>query len=273
MSTPDKFWYELQLTAARSIREILAAGFMADCLGSIDEEEQSCYFFQPELQAKIDGYLGEYRERFSFRYTWLKRNSEPWHLAWKDNFTPVSVCGKILVVPDWDENSRADVLIRIKPGMAFGTGHHETTFLMLEALLMYLKAGMTVLDVGSGSGILALAALKMSSGKISCVEFDEDCRDNFHENFALNDIPSAGLLHISDILEWDDFSKDLILANVNFRVIKMLLPKLAGLKQPIILSGLLETDETSITELCLSLGLTPGHTAHKGEWIRMDLNI
>jgi len=269
----NKFWYELSLRADDVTREILASGFMTDCLGAIDAEQQTRYFFDSEARPKVESYLLESSERFSFEYSWEKQGAEPWHLAWKDHFKPVTVGRRICIVPDWDETTRAEIRIRIKPGMAFGTGHHETTFLMLEALLAYCRPGTTVLDVGSGSGILAIAARKLGAAAVNCVEYDDACRENFHENLALNNINAGVELQIADILQWSDFKQDLILANVNARVIKALLPRLAGCRQTIVLSGLLGTDEPSIRTLCEQFQLNPVKTVHRGEWIRMDLNL
>ncbi len=267
-----KFWYELSVTADNATREILASGFMMDCLGSIEGKGQSQYYFDSLSRPKVEQYLQQNLKRFAFVHSWTTQIAEPWHLAWKDNFKPVRVGSEICVVPDWDETTRAEILIRIKPGMAFGTGHHETTFLMLEALLAYCKAGMTVLDVGSGSGILAIAARKLGAARVNCVDLDDACLENFHENLALNGIETGVELEIADILQHSDFTQDLILANVDARVIKTLLPALAGHKQTVILSGLLASDELSIRALCEALPLNPVKVVHRGEWIRMDLN-
>jgi len=271
MMTEHKYWQVLTLQAEPDVLEIVGSMLIGDSLGAINADSDSQFYFDPAKQKQIEALLNGLSQTYSFGSAWKSQDQEPWHLAWKDNFTPVKIADKLVVVPDWDNETTAEILIRIRPGMAFGTGHHETTWLMLDALLTHLKPGMSVLDVGSGSGILAIAANGLGAQNVECIEFDLDCEDNFHENLALNNITSGIRLNIGDVLQWRDFSQDIILANVNLLVIKDLIPLLEGQQGMIILSGLLKTDEETIRNICTAANFNILNVIDKGEWIRIEL--
>ena len=108
---------------------------------------------------------------------WDRETGDPIHnaIVWQDRRT-TSLCKELR------DNGLEDIVIKIKPGMAFGTGHHETTWLMLSRMMKHIKPGMSVLDLGAGSGILSIAAIKLGAGKVDALENDPDCIINFNEN-------------------------------------------------------------------------------------------
>jgi ribosomal protein L11 methyltransferase len=155
--------------------------------------------------------------------------------------------------------------------MAFGTGHHETTFLMLESLLVYMQKGMSVIDIGTGSGILAIASHQLGASYVLGTEFDPVCEENFNENLKLNNIESNVSYVTTNCLKWTDYSQDIILANINRNVIIDLLPKLKNSHGTIIISGVLITDEVVISKLCNDLNLSVISRKTKGEWMCLTL--
>ena len=154
-------------------------------------------------------------------------DTQDWNQKWKEYFHPFSV-GDILIHPSWEEPVKTEgkILISIDPGMAFGTGTHETTRLCLKALQDYLRPGMRVLDLGAGSGILGIAARKLGAGTIVSVDIDEQAVLVARENYALNgeeagcDYYTANILEdrkLQELLAGEPF--DLVLANILAEVI------------------------------------------------------
>ena len=239
----------------------------SDCLGSYCNNGTAKLYFKGGLRSQIEIRLREMNANIPFKWNWEKQNKEDWHLTWQDNFQPVIIADKLAVIPHWQKDSPADFVIKIKPGMAFGTGHHETTWVMLSQIIQYIKPGMSVLDLGAGSGILSIAAWKLGAEKIDAVENDRDCIINFNENLKFNNITKGVQHHQENVLNWNNLDYDLILANINRNIIEQLIPKLHSSRGIILLSGLLDTDLDSIENLCKYHHLNVKEKMIKGEWI------
>ena len=122
-------------------------------MGAIDTNEKISLFFEKGKKNKIINMIDAFKKNYDFKYEWEIQNIEPWHLAWKNSFSPIYIHNQIAIIPDWEEKiPHYEYIIKIKPGMAFGTGHHETTYLMLEALLEKNLLGKSVLDLGISKG-------------------------------------------------------------------------------------------------------------------------
>jgi len=251
--------------------DIIQSLIGADCLGTYFESGAAQLYFHGGKKDAIELRLQNINTDFNLNWKWNKQNKKDWHLAWQDNFTPVIVEKKLAVIPHWQNNFPADIVIKIKPGMAFGTGHHETTWLMLSQMIKHVKNGMTVLDLGAGSGILSIAAIKMGAEKVDAVEFDPDCESNFNENLQLNYIEKNIHYYNDDVLTWEDFNCNIILANINCNIIEELIPKFQLTNAKIILSGLLETDYDVIEKLCQKHNFQVKEKMIKGEWICLEL--
>ena len=121
---------------------------------------------------------------------------------------------------------------------------------MLKYLTNNIQQGDTILDLGSGSGILSIVSQMYGAKKITAIEFDPVCENNFFENLSINNIKEDSIeLLIADVLSFNNFDYDIILANINKNIIKQLIPKLKNSKAIILLSGILEQDETDIKSL------------------------
>ena len=238
-----------------------------DCLGTYFKNGTAKLYFQGGLKKNLEEQLQKINSNHPFQWKWEKQNKEDWHLKWQDNFQPVVVDEKLAVIPHWQEGSLEDIVIKIKPGMAFGTGHHETTWLMLSQIMKRIIPGMSVLDLGAGSGILSIAALKLGARKIDAVELDIECETNFYENLELNEITKDIQFHHGDVLNWTKLNYDLILANMNRNVIEKLIPQLHYSRGTILLSGLLDTDYETIESLCQNHHLQVKEKMIKGEWV------
>ena len=250
----------------------LVSSFLIDMSFGLEENNQVIkLYFDNENTDQVDEEVLMLKEKFSFTSKWEINEYQDWHLKWQENFKPVFFNDKIVVKPNWDNNIY-DVKheIIIKPGMAFGTGHHETTSLMLESMIEIIKVGYSVLDLGAGSGILSIAARKFGGSEISAVDNDDACYDNFVENMNLNNILDIKL-SILDVLKLDSYKFDVILANINKNVLVELLPKLNDSKATIILSGLLDSDEEVIHDISKSYGMHIISKYKKSEWISIVL--
>ncbi len=251
--------------------EIVHSFFAGECLGSKIEGEITQLYFTGGEKEIIESKLSTLPNALQSHWHWEVQPKEDWHLSWQENFHPVLIEDKIAIVPFWDNSTPAQTVIKIKPGMAFGTGHHETTWLMLNEIHRLLKPGMSVLDLGTGSGILAITAHKLGAGHIDAVEFDVECEQNFKENLELNQLADAIPFHLQDILKWKNFEYDLITANINRNILQQLLPLLYGFPALILLSGLLLEDLKIMEKLCGENNLEIIHTTEKGEWLALEV--
>tara|TARA_X000001036_G_C20561390_1_gene758623 strand:- start:73 stop:894 length:822 start_codon:yes stop_codon:yes gene_type:complete len=266
MNIMVKYFDVLCIKNNNSDAEIVQSLLSRHCLGSFLEDNITNLYFEGGAKSTIEKKIVDIIDSLKFDYYWDKQNKENWHLAWQDNFKPVIVNKKLAIIPHWQEKSNKKNVIKIKPGMAFGTGHHETTWLVLNKMMRYIKSDTTILDCGAGSGILSIAAKKLGAKKIDSVEFDLECRSNFFENLEINGIKEGVNYHHSDILSWKFFNYDLILANINKNILKQLIPRLEASDSLIILSGLLHSDCSFMEDLIIESGFQILNITKKGEW-------
>ncbi len=191
-----------------------------------------------------------------------------WLAEWKKEWQPVEV-GRFIVAPPWSEVKGDRIVIRIEPGMAFGTGTHETTRLCLKAIEKYFRGG-SFLDVGTGTGILAMAAAKLfSEARIDAVDTDPEAVAIARENARLNGIGNRITFQVGSINE-QTASADLVCANLTAPVIVELLPLLLGATcGGLVLSGILAEQSELVRSRLLELGIANFETEQDGEWIAL----
>jgi ribosomal protein L11 methyltransferase len=193
-----------------------------------------------------------------------------WLGEWKQSWQPVEI-GRFIIAPPWSEvDDRPDrLIIRIEPGMAFGTGTHETTRLCLDAIQKHFS-GHSFLDVGTGTGILAIAAAKLVPGAhIEACDTDEAAVEIARENAAANDVLDQIEFRAGSV---DDStaSADLVCANLTADVICQLLPTLVSLScGKLILSGILETQIEMVQSNLHACGIDEFEVAQDGEWVAL----
>ena len=243
------------------------------CCGVFYENDSAQLYFNQGFKESINRELVQLFPERSLEWEWGIQNNEDWHLTWQDKFKEILIDNKLAIIPPWQQRCSADLVVKIKPGMAFGTGHHETTWLMLTQMMKYIQPGMSILDFGAGSGILSIAAIKMGAINVDAVENDPECKINFYENLYLNRIKQNIKFHDKDILNWNQFNYDLILANINWQVIKEMLPSLKSSCIKILLSGLLEVDFENMEELCHENKYEIKEKMIKGEWGCYFINL
>jgi ribosomal protein L11 methyltransferase len=197
---------------------------------------------------------------------------QDWGENWKRYFKPVQVTPRIVVKPPWRpvRSRKGQRIVEIIPGMAFGTGTHGTTRLCVQALERRLKGrGLSVLDVGTGSGILSIVAAKLGAEKVWAVDPDELSVDIARTNVDLNGVQKRIKIRRGSLRDVPG-KFDLVIANIDLRVLRRIrIPLVRHLKTRgfLILSGILEREETGIRDRYSEVkGLQWVGSSRQGEW-------
>lgn len=149
-----------------------------------------------------------------------EKDDEDWANNWKKYYKPLEIGEKLAIVPEWEDYDNDNrVVIKINPGMAFGTGTHESTYMCLELLERYINKDDDIFDIGCGSGILAIAGLKLGAKKALLVDIDEKCIDASHENAGLNDLEDKMEIKKGNLLDVVKGRADLIVSNIIAEII------------------------------------------------------
>ncbi|AMV61603.1 50S ribosomal protein L11 methyltransferase [Pediococcus damnosus] len=151
-----------------------------------------------------------------------------WQTEWEKYYHPVRVTRYLTVVPSWESYQKTlpeEKILKLDPGMAFGTGTHPTTKLCLQALEMYMRGGEKIIDVGTGSGVLSIAASKMGASKIQAYDLDQVAVDSAIENLKLNPDVKNVQIQPNDLLAGIQAQADIIVANILAEIIVPLVPQ------------------------------------------------
>ena len=155
-------------------------------------------------------------------------DNQQWATVWQKYYHPLRVTDQLTIVPQWEEYQPTDPkekLIFLDPGMAFGTGTHPTTRLMLEALEKTIVGNEYVIDVGTGSGVLSIAAKHLGAGKVDAYDIDEVAVNSAKKNLALNPIAKDVKVGVNSLLDGIHTQADLIVANILAEIIVPLIPQ------------------------------------------------
>lgn len=205
-----------------------------------------------------------------------------WINNWKQFFQSFYI-DDILIKPTWEplkDEDRDKFLIEIDPGVSFGTGKHETTQLCIRQLRKYLKAGQKVLDVGCGSGILSIAALKLGAGSVVGTDIDEACMTSTAENMVVNHLDEElGTFYVGNLIDDENLQEkvgnecyDIVVANILADVIIPMAPVIpARLKQDgiFITSGIIDFKEQEVATAIEAAGFEIVEINHQGEWVNI----
>ncbi len=284
MSNIDKpsGWQALILSVESDAREAVEYALMeAGALGTETSDESNAllqitaYFEGVPDRERVRDELAEALRIYDLPSSSVREMSlstvpdQDWLGEWKKNWQPV-VVGRFVIAPPWSEvtNAADRLVIRIEPGMAFGTGTHETTRLCLSAIQKYFHGG-SFLDVGTGTGILAIAAAKLfPDAKVQACDSDPEAVRIAIENAELNQVTDRIDFRCGSIDETTG-SADLVCANLTADVILPLLPALIGATcGRLVLSGILDTQLDAILDRVQELGIS-GNTIwlQDGEWV------
>ena len=232
-----------------------------------------------ELQSRlqrIEAELTAVEERIgSFRVgpTLFRKVSETdWSDEWKQYFHVTRIGKHIVVKPSWEayEPAAEDVVLELDPGMAFGTGTHPTTCLVLEAMEKIIHPDTTVFDVGTGSGILAMTAAKLGAKNIKAVDIDGVAVRTAWENIARAGLSERIEVKQGDLLHGTEGKADVIVANILADIIILLLPDIPGkLKEDglFFASGIIEDYQKDVTDAAAKVGLRVKEMTRIKEWV------
>lgn len=195
-----------------------------------------------------------------------------WNAEWEKTITPIRVTDRIVIAPSWHqpEAGPEDVVLTIDPKMSFGTGYHETTRLMLRLLQDRVCPGFSVLDVGTGTGVLAIAALRLGAGWAIGCDIDPWSIENARENGTVNGVAGRFTIVEGEISAVPREPYDLVLANIQLNVIAPILGEIRERCAPdgfILLAGLLLRDEEEIRSLLRSHALEVVERRAENEWV------
>jgi ribosomal protein L11 methyltransferase len=195
---------------------------------------------------------------------------EDWQNAWKKYYHAMEIGQRLAIVPSWEQYRTDRTVITMDPGMAFGTGTHETTSLCLETLDRLVAGGERVLDVGTGSGILAIAALKLGAALAEGVDIDPMCVRTAGENAERNGVAQRFRVLVGDLSDKASGTYDIITANIVAAAILSMAPHIPALMKPdarFIASGIIDTRRSEVLEGLKSAGLEPLEVKEKRGWV------
>ena len=259
-------------TSSKEQSEILIAELSELNFYAFEENEKSLSAFIEEEnfdEIELKNILSTKTK--SFTKTIIEETN--WNAKWESEFEPIIIENFVAVRAAFHkqiQNIQHEIIIT--PKMSFGTGHHATTYLMLQQMKEINFKDKTVLDFGTGTGILAILAKKLGAKKIAAIDNDVWSINNANENFEANDCRDIDLLLNDNLKEFETF--DIILANINLNVINNNIPDIQSITQQgskLLISGFLKSDEDILINKFSSFGFSHISTTQQKEWISMQL--
>ena len=220
---------------------------------------------------KIKAFFEQYQTKTNFSFSIQKIEQQNWNALWESNYEPVLIADKCFIrAPFHEPNPEAEFEIVIEPKMSFGTAHHETTSLMIEFLLEEELLNKCVLDMGAGTGILAILAHLRGASPVTAIDNDEWAYLNNIENNTRNNAETIQVKLGDDSLLSENEKYDIIIANINRNILLNDLPayvKVLNKSGVIFLSGFYTGEDLEmITQKCNELGLQLVSVKDKNRW-------
>ncbi|AQW98701.1 50S ribosomal protein L11 methyltransferase [Elizabethkingia anophelis] len=205
-------------------------------------------------------------------YTYKEMPNINWNEEWEKNFQPINVEDKVLIRAEFHESQGLEEEIIIQPKMSFGTGHHATTYLMIQQMMDMDFQGKKVLDMGCGTSVLAIYAKKKGASDVLGIDIDEWAVENSRENAERNNTPMRVELGTANNLGQEKF--DIILANINRNILISDIPRYVQVLEPggsLLLSGLCFFDVDDILQVCNEQNLQLQKKLQREEWVSLLL--
>ncbi|MCU6600543.1 50S ribosomal protein L11 methyltransferase [Peribacillus frigoritolerans] len=200
-------------------------------------------------------------------------NEEEWATAWKKYYNPVKISERFTIVPTWEDYtpvSSDELIIELDPGMAFGTGTHPTTVMCIQALERTVSPGDLVVDVGTGSGVLSIAAALLDAKRIQSLDLDEVAVQSAKQNVELNNVQDKVSVSQGNLLDGVNEQADIVVANILAEVIMRFTDDVAKVVKPggyFIASGIIQTKKQDVKEAIIASGFTVEETILMEDWV------
>lgn len=281
-----RVWKHVLLFAPAQYHELLIAPLSSlGFNGFLQENESlSCFINSKDwsrtTEAALRRFLSRFRKEFpniETRYVVRTVNERNWNAAWENSIDILEATDRIIVKPSWKKlraKDRGKIVLHIDPKMSFGTGHHETTRLCLTLLQRHISPAANVLDVGTGTGILAIAAVKLGAQRVIAIDNDPWSIENARENITRNNVTRRVKLIRGDLQILSRKRFDVVLANIDYSTIALTLSKLvASVRRHgvLILSGLLTSDLDALFNLLRHRSVIPVELIDENEWSAIAL--
>jgi ribosomal protein L11 methyltransferase len=259
------------------LRQILPAALSELGFDGFSEDERGihCFIKKGDWYDSIEHILKDLSEQLNLPFIQLLSISEivnqNWNEKWEQSIKPIHVSDRIVITPSWHPIEDKDkIVITIDPKMTFGTGYHESTRLMLRLMEQNVQPGSRVLDVGTGTGILAIVSIKLGAKHAVGIDLDEWTKMNGEENVERNAVSEHVEIRIGSLDVVNEPSFDLILANIIRNTILELMDGLIAKLSPtgmMLLSGLLVTDREPIEKALNQRNFHIIAVLQENEWI------
>ncbi len=253
-------------------RELLIAELSGIGFDGFLEEEQLLKAFIPEELYQSEDLLF-LLNKYKITHLLSVVNSQNWNALWESNFDPVLVDDFVGIRADFHAPLVGfSYELVITPKMSFGTGHHGTTYSVMRLMRNIDCTGKRVFDFGTGTGILAILAEKLGAAKVLAVDNDNWCIENASENILVNKCNCIDIQLLSEVPVDQEY--DIVIANINRNIIEANLSALSTIVARngiLVLSGLLQSDETDMIDASLALGFEHQKTLEKDGWVAIQL--
>jgi len=261
-----------------AVKDILIAELAALGFDGFEETETGLFSYIElvRFDSELCSGLDELVKRYGVTYTSATIDKQNWNALWESNFEPVLVDDFVGVRANFHPpfNGGVEHDIIITPKMSFGTGHHGTTYSVMQLMRGIDFANKSVFDFGTGTGLLAILAHKLGAGDILAVDNDDWCIENASENITVNNTQSIEIQKVDNAKLNKKFN--IIIANINKNIILDNLAFLAEATVPggvVLLSGLLVEDEPEIEAACKALGWIHQETRTRNNWIALHYSV
>lgn len=271
--------FRFALPPDETAREIIPAALSGYGFEGILEDDSGihCFIKKNAWSGSIETIIMEISETFHlspFECIGVTEiSNKNWNEEWERTIQPISVTENIIITPSWHPVPDSEkIVLTIDPKMTFGTGYHETTRLMLRMMEQYIRPGHTVLDIGTGTGILAIASIRLGAAEAVAVDTDELTMDNGPENALRNNVTDRVHFRIGSIEVVPEQYFDVILANIIRTTIIELMDAMMAKVAPsgtLLLSGLLIGDRDFMTTEVHKRGWRVVSVLQENEWIGM----